>query len=599
MKILAKLFPILQWLPKYERGDARGDIIAGLTVAVMIIPQAIAYGLLAGVPPEVALYASIVPMTIYALLGSCRELSVGPAALISLMSAQAIHQLRPEAEMGGPEWVAMAVLIAVLVGVVQLGLGLVKLGVVVQFLSRPVVSGFMSAAALIIASSQLSLLMGTSVEGSGFVGVMSGAVDAIPRLHQPTLLLGVICIAAMVGSRMLWKSFPMPFVLVVLTTALSWMFGFSESGIAVVGTVQGGLPSLVIPEVSMDQVVELLPYVIVIALVGFLESISVAKAYGFQNHYDVDANQELRAIGAANVLGGLFGGYVTTGNISRTVVSAQAGAKSQLYALITAALVLLTVMLLAPLFQHLPKAMLAAMIVVAVMGIVDVKEAMRLAGFKLHDAAALVLTFAATLAFGVEIGILTGVSSSLVLHLYQTTKPHFAILGRLPGTSHWREVERHPEAIIEDEVIVIRIDESLYFANAPSLRDVVEHAYNVHPAHPRGFVLDCMAVNDLDSSALDVIQQIADEMKLEDTQLCLAGVSVPIHDILEKSGCLAHIGEKALFTTVHDAVLSFGIGEPTEEYVSGRKAVSLSREGVRGTEGLDTEEQLNPESSSN
>jgi len=591
MSLPGKIFPIIDWLKDYERGNIGGDITAGLTVAVMIIPQAIAYGLLAGVPPEVALYASIVPMFVYVLLGTCRELSVGPAALISLMTAQAIHQLRPGTEMESPEWVAMAVLIAILVGATQLGLGLVRLGVIVQFLSRPVVSGFMSAAALIIASSQLGLLMGTSVKGDGFVDVLMAAYGAIPNMHYPTFILGSVCILAMAVTRFVKKSFPMPFVLVVVTTILSWYLGFADRGIAVVGPVEGGIPTFVVPELSLDQIYKMAPYVIAIALVGFLESISVAKAYGFQHHYDVDANTELRAVGTANLLGGFFGGYVATGNISRTVVAAQAGAKTQVYALFTATLTLLTVIVLAPLFQPLPKAMLAAMIVVAVVGIVDVKEAMRLAGFKKQDMTALLLTFVATLALGVEMGILTGVSASLILHLYQTTKPHFAVLGRLPGTSHWRELERHPEAIIENEVIVIRIDESLYFANAPTLRDVVEHAYNVHPAIPRGFVLDCMAVNDLDSTALDVLQQLADEMALEETRLCLAGVSLPVHKVLKKSGCLDHIGEDYLFTTVHAAVESFGVGEATQERRSGDNPPEpISREGVRGTEGLEPDE---------
>lgn len=590
MTSLAKIFPVLEWLPEYERKHLRGDVTASLTVAVMIIPQAIAYGLLAGVPPEVALYASIVPMFAYVLLGTCRELSVGPAALISLMTADAIHQLRPGAEMGGQEWVGLAVLIAVLVGAIQLGLGLMRLGIVVQFLSRPVVSGFMSAAALIIASSQLSLLMGASVQGDSFFGILGGALRAVPDIHYPTLILGISCVVAMVVSRAVHKSFPMPFVLVVLTTALSWALGFKEQGIAIVGPVEGGVPTLVVPLFSTSQMMELLPYVIAIALVGFLESISVAKAYGFQHHYDVDANQELRAVGTANLFGGLFGGYVVTGNISRTVVAAQAGAKSQLYALLTATLVLVTVIVLAPLVEPLPKAMLAAMIVVAVIGIVDVKEATRLAGFRPQDAAGLVVTFFATLTMGVEQGILTGVGASLILHLYQTTKPHFAVLGRLPGTSHWREVQRHPNAIIEDNVIVIRIDESLYFANAPSLRDVVEHAYNVHPSHPRGFVLDCMSVNDLDSTALDVLQQIADEMALEGTQLCLAGVSGPIHEILEKSGCLSHIGEEHLYTTVDAAVLSFGIGAAEEPPLAGALFKRTRTEDSSETKGLDISE---------
>ena len=592
MSTLSNIFPIIEWLPRYGRSDIRGDVIAGLTVAVMIIPQAIAYGLLAGVPPEVALYASIVPMFVYVLLGTCRELSVGPAALISLMTAQAIHEVRPGIEMGGPEWVATAILLAVMVGAVQLGLGLVRLGAVVQFLSRPVVSGFMSAAALIIAGSQIQLLMGTPVKGEGFFATILAAIGAVPQAHMATVGLACACIVLMAVSRVKMKGFPMPFVLVVITTVLSYMLGFSSHGIAVVGPVEGGMPMPSIPQTSWDQVQNLVPYAIPIALVGFLESISVAKAYGFQHHYDVDANQELRAVGLSNLLGGLFGGYVVTGNISRTVVSAQAGAKSQVYALITASLVLLTVLVLAPLFEHLPKAMLAAMIVVAVAGIVDVKEALRLFSFKKRDATALIITFSATLSLGVELGILTGVASSLILHLYQTTTPHMAVLGRLPGTSHWRDTGRYRDAIIEDTVIVIRIDESLYFANAPALRDAVEHAYNVHPAHPRGFVLDCMAINDLDSTAIDTLQQIANEMKIEDTQLCLAGLSGPVFDILEASGCLEHIGEEHLYTTVHDAVLSFGVGDPTEEPPDEPRRMQWSPLRVKGTEGIEANEPI-------
>jgi SulP family sulfate permease len=370
-------------------------------------------------------------------------------------------------------------------------------------------------------------------------------------------------------SKKIRKGFPMPFLLVILTTALSYQFGFNANlDIAIVGAVPGGFPEFQIPSASIAQLQAILPYAIPIALIGFLESISVSKTYAFQNGYEIDANQELRALGAANAVGGLFGGYVVTGNISRTVVSAQAGAKSQLAELLTASIVLLTVVVLAPLFEFLPKAMLAAMIIVAIIGVVDLGEARRLAKYKRRDAISLIITFLATLIFDVEIGILTGIATSIALHLYHTTAPHTATLGRISGTSHWLDANRHPDAVIDEEVIVIRIDESIYFANAPSLRDSIERAYTRHAVHAKGIVLDCVAINDLDSTAITMFEQVADELTESGTRLCLAGLSSPLHDILEKSGCIEHIGKDNLFLTVHEAVISFGVGEPTEEILN-------------------------------
>lgn len=559
MTFLQRLFPVLARLPDYRTQDLLGDAQAGLTVAVMIIPQAIAYGLLAGVTPEVALYASVVPMTVYALLGTCRELSVGPAALISLMTAQAIQATVPSATPTSGPWIASAILLAVMVGAVQLGLGLARLGVLVNFLSRPVVNGFMSAAALIIAGSQIGLAMGVAIPQGDFFTVMADAARALPSAHPLTALLSTASIAALFLFKRFAPRVPAAFLLVAVTTFASWLLGFSGRGVTIVGSVHGGLPTPHLPAMPPWGVVQaMVPYAIAIALVGFMESISVAKTYGFRHRYDVDANREFAAVGLGNLAGGLFGGVVTTGNISRTVVAAQAGARTQIAAIITAAIVLLTLLVLAPAFTHLPKPTLAAIIIVAVLGVIDVSEPLRLLRFGNRDAFALVVTFVVTLMLGVESGILSGIGSSIALHVLHTSTPHIATLGRVPGTAHFRDVSRHPEALEDPDIIIIRIDESLYFANAPVLKDAVEHASNTHRDVPEGIILDFIAVNDLDATALEVLEQIADELREAGTRLVLAELSGPLLDIVQASGTLEHIGPGNVFPSLTDAMASFG-----------------------------------------
>ncbi|TNE85752.1 MAG: SulP family inorganic anion transporter [Deltaproteobacteria bacterium] len=567
MSGLARIFPIAGLLGDYGRADLRGDVQAGLTVAVMIIPQAIAYGLLAGVPPQVALYASLVPMSVYLLFGTCRELSVGPAALISLMTAQAILSVAPEVEDGSQLYVSLAVLLAMMVGVVQIGLGMLRLGIMVNLLSRPVVNGFMSAAALIIAASQLSLAMGIRLPHGDFFQVLGDALRAVPQAHFPTVVLTVLSMGALFAAKRFAPKAPAAFILVVVTTLASVGLDLQGMGITIVGPVDSGLPRLALPALPSVAMLEaLVPHAIAIALVGFMESISVAKTYGFKHRYDVDANRELWAVGLGNLVGGLFGAYVSTGNISRTVVSAQAGVRTQLAAGFTAFVVLLTLLWFAPAFTYLPKPALAAIIIVAVSGIVDFGEPLRLLSFRNADAAGLAITFLATLVFGVEVGIVSGIGTAIALHLYRTSDPHIATLGRVPGTTHYRDIRRHPDARIDPDLIILRIDESLYFVNAPVLKDAIEHASNEHEDVPEGIILDFIAVNDVDATALEVLEQIADELREAGTRLVIVELSGPLHDIMEASGTLDHIGEENLFHSIADAVHSFGIGpEPTQE----------------------------------
>lgn len=567
MKVLSNIFPVAEVLGSYTREDLRGDVQAGLTVSVMIIPQAIAYGLLAGVPTQVALVAALVPMTVYLFLGTCRELSVGPAALISLMTAEAVQTVAPNLPDASQGYVSVAVQLAIMVGIVQMVLGSLRLGIMVNLLSRPVVNGFMSAAALIIAASQLSLALGVTIPHGDFFHVLGNALRALPDAHIPTATLTAMCIGILVTAKALAPRAPAAFILVVAATLASLFLDLPRMGITVVGEVESGLPRFALPApLTLAQAEALFPHAVAIALVGFMESISVAKTYGFKHRYDVNANRELWAVGMGNLVGGLFGAYVTAGNISRTVVAAQAGVRTQLAAGATALVVLLTLLWFAPAFETLPKPALAAIIIVAVSGIVDFREPLRLLRFRNADAAGLAVTFVCTLVFGVELGILAGIGTAIGLHLVRTSDPHIATLGRVPGTTHYRDIRRHPDARIDPDIIILRIDESLYFVNAPVLKDAVEHASNEHEDIPEGIILDFIAVNDVDATALEVLEQIADELRDAGTRLVIAELSGPLHDIMHASGTLDHVGEENLFHSIADAVHSFGMEpEPTQE----------------------------------
>lgn len=533
----------------------RSDVLGGLTVAVLMIPQCIAYGLLAGVPPRTALVAGLVPSVLYVVFGTSRQLSVGPAALISLMAAEAVAAVGPDLARQSEGWVALIVLLTVLAGAIQLGLGLARLGSLVNFISKPVINGFMSAAALIIAASQLGLLLGVDLAGGGFVTTVADAISRYDEVHLGTLFMALGCVLLLVLGRGLAPRAPIPFLLVVVTTALTWGLSLHTRGLDIVGAVPAGLPVPTLPALPEPALlIDLLPYAVGVAFVGFLESISIAQSMAFRHRTPVHPNQELVALGLGNLGAGLFGGLVSTGNISRTAVADQSGVRTPVAALVTAGGVLLTLAFLAPLFTYLPKATLAAIIVVAVVGFVDLGEPARLALFKRNDAVALIATFVATLVFGVTPGILGGVGVALALHLHKTSRPHAPLLGRVPGTQHYRSLARHSRAIVPDGLMILRVDESLYFANAPALKQSIELAWEEAEVAPRAFILDCSAVNDLDATALDVLEQVADELHSQGSTLALAGVSAPVHDILIRSGVLDHVGFDMVYIGVHEAV---------------------------------------------
>ena len=429
---LSDHIPAIDWIPKYSSDQLRGDLIAGLTVGVMLIPQGMAYAMIAGLPPIYGLYASTVPLIIYALLGTSRQLAVGPVAMVSLLTAAGIGVL---AEGGTDTYLTLAITLALLVGIIQFALGVFKLGFLVNFLSHPVISGFTSAAALIIGLSQLKHLLGVDLARSHHVHeILIEAFGRTDDISWQTVTIGVLGILLITGVKKWLPMIPGPLLAVLFGIGATWDLGLTDFGVKIVGTVPSGLPTVAIPHISYDTMQLLLPTALAIALVSFMESIAVAKAIQAKHKdYDVSPNQELIALGAANIGGSFFQSYPVTGGFSRTAVNDQSGAKTGMASIISAGLIVLTLLFLTPIFYYLPNAILASVIMVAVFGLIDIKEARHLWHSDRSDFWMLIVTFASTLALGIEQGIGIGVLLSLGLLIFRTTRPHIAELGQVSG----------------------------------------------------------------------------------------------------------------------------------------------------------------------
>ncbi|MEO8182334.1 MAG: sulfate permease [Deltaproteobacteria bacterium] len=538
----------------------RADLIAGVTTAVLLVPQAMAYALLAGLPPQVGLYAASVPLLVYAALGSSPRLAIGPVALDSLMLAAAVT---PLARATGASYLGLALLLTCMVGALQVLLGLGRLGFVANFLSRPVLSGFTSAAALLIASSQLGPLTGLSLPSGRFDEILVALPQRLDALHGPTLAFGL---PALLGSLWLstrFKRFPSALFLVVLGTLAAAAFHADRHGVALVGSVPAGLPhfasplaELGSPWAALANWRALAPAAASIALISFVESLSVGRRLA--GPADVDPNRELVAVGAANFASGWFGGYVVAGGLSRSALHARAGAQSRFAGVVTALVVALTLAFFTPLFRYLPKAVLAALVLNAVVSLIDVAHARRLWVVQRSEFWLLLITFAATLALGAQLGLGFGVASSLVLFLVRTTRPHVAILGRLPDTESYRNINRFPEAERSADPLILRVDAQFYFGNVTFLKRSLDRLCRERPGL-RTIILDASGINQLDSSALDALIEIDRALQQQKLRLLFAEVKGPVRDVLERSGWLAHLqSEQRIFLRVHDAVLSLG-----------------------------------------
>lgn len=569
-----RYLPILAWLPTYRRADLASDLIAGLVVAIMLVPQGMAYALLAGLPPQVGLYASIAPVILYGIFGTSRALAVGPVAIVSLL---VVSGVAPLAEVGSAAYVQLAITLAFLVALIQTGMGLLRVGFLVNFLSHPVLAGFTSGAAVIIGFSQLKHLLGVSVPHmESFWQTAVATFQRLPETNLLTLAIGSLSIALLLyfkhglgrqlkrwglGDELaLSLARSAPLVVVLLGTAVVYLFGWhSSAGVRIVGNVPQGLPPLTAPTFDLSTWRLLLPTALAISFVGYMESISVAKSLASKRRQKVDANQELIALGVANLGAAFTGGYPVTGGLSRSLVNFAAGATSGMASLITAVLIALTVLFLTPLFYYLPNAVLAAVIVVAVIGLIDLKTLRHVWRYNKADAASMLVTFTAVLTIGVENGILAGVAAAILLFIWRTSKPHVAIVGRLGQSETYLNVLRHPVQTCP-HAIVMRIDQSLYFANTKYLEDTVLAQIADHPEITH-FVLVGTAVNFIDASALETLESLLRELQDAGVELHMAAIKGPVMDRLKRIGFVQHLGEERFHLSIHDAMRAIGCCE--------------------------------------
>lgn len=548
-----QFLPILEWLPKYNNDLLKGDLTAGITVGVMLIPQGMAYAMLAGLPPIYGLYASTIPLIIYALLGTSRQLAVGPVAMVSLLTAAGVGAL---ADGGTETYIALAIALAFFVGMIQFLLGAFRLGFLVNFLSHPVISGFTSAAALIIGLSQLKHLLGINIPRSHHVHeIVLNAIENFGGINWYTFGIGAVGIALILFVKKINRAIPGPLLAVVFGILAVWGLGLYEQGVKIVGEVPEGLPSFVLPSVNAETISALLPTALAIALVSFMESIAVAKAIQAKHkNYKVIPNQELIALGLANIGGSLFQSYPTTGGFSRTAVNDQAGAKTGLAAIISAVLIVLTLLFLTPLFYYLPQTILASVIMVAVFGLIDFKEPIHLWKANRTDFWMLIVTFIATLTLGIEQGIGIGVILSLAMVIFRTTRPHVAELGKVPGTNYYRNVDRFRTVEDRPDLLILRFDAQLYFANINYFKETIEDLVAKKGEALKTIILNAESINSMDSSAVHAVEEIVEELREQGIKVMFSGVKGPVRDAMKKGHLTEEIGEECFFMTVQEAV---------------------------------------------
>lgn len=530
---MKNMIPAWDWIANYKKDDLRGDMSAGLIVAIMLIPQGMAYAMLAGLPPVVGLYAATVPLLLYALFGTSRQLAVGPVAMVSLLVLAGVSTL---AEPGTDEYISLVLLLMLMIGVIQLLMGVLKLGFLVNFLSHAVISGFTSGAAIIIGLSQLKHLLGVDLEADKDVFLILGEAAAkAGEINPITFAIGVASIVVLLLFKKYVPKIPGPLVVVSLSITLIAVLQLQTRGVSIVGEVPGGLPSLSLPAFTPEAFAALLPIAITISLIGFMESIAMAKAIAAKEKYKIAPNKELVGLGMANIGGSFFAGYPVTGGFSRSAVNYQSGAKTPFASVITAVLILLTLMFFTGAFYYLPNAVLAAIIMTAVYSLIDIKEVKHLFSVKKVDGWTWVLTFAATLVIGIEQGILIGVGFSLLLLIWRSAYPHAAELGYLKEEGVYRNIQRYPEAVVDPAVIIYRVDASLYFANMTFLENKLAERVIEKP-ETKWILLDFSGVNTVDAVAIHSLEEMMESYRSAGIEFLFANVKGPVRDLLQKAG---------------------------------------------------------------
>lgn len=559
MKI-RKIIPILEWLPNYEKSFLKGDLIAGITVGIILIPQGIAYALIAGLPPIYGLYCALVPQVIYAIFGSARQVAIGPVAMDSLIVATGVSTL---ALAGSESYIEIAILLAFMVGTIQFVLGVFSLGFIVNFLSRPVITGFTSAVALIIGINQFQNLLGVDfVQSDQIHELLEDIWMKFSFYNLPTTIIGMIAVAIIFVFRKIDKRIPSALIVVVLGIVIMRFFGKNLTDVSIVQNIPSGLPSFGIPTIELEQIRELFPIALTLVMVGYLETISIGKSQETkQDVYKVRPNQELIALGLSNIFGSFFKAYPTASSFSRSAINQESGAKTGMAAFISVVMVIITLLFLTPLFYYLPKAILAAIIIVAVFALVNIKEAVFLWRANNLDFWLLISTFIATLFFGIEYGITVGVGLSLIVLIFRTSRPYVVELGKVPDANFYRNKERFEEVIIEEDILVFRFDAQLFYANSNYFRDKMDEMADKKGKALKLIVLDSESINRTDSTGVEMLKERIKFYQKKGVLFYFAGAKGPLRDALFKGGLLEIIDVNHFFMRANDAVKFFRTGD--------------------------------------
>ena len=557
--VLKSYLPILDWGPKYNRSTFTNDIITAIIVTMMLIPQSLAYALLAGLRPEIGLYASMAPLVLYAIFGTSRSLAVGPVAVGALMTAAAVGKL---ASQGTPEYIGAAVALAMVSGLCLIAMGFLKLGFLANFLSHPVITGFITASGIQIAASQLGPVLGLRLHGETFLDIAISLWHSISEVHLATLAIGAGTLIFLFWVRSGLKPLLLriglskkvsdilvkigPVIAIITTIVIVAAMGLGDKGVAIVGTVPKGMPKIALPPLDFSLWLKILVPALLISIVGYVESISVALTLAAKKRQRVDPDQELIALGAANIGSAISGGFPVTGGFSRSVVNFDAGAETPAAGAFTAVGIALATLFLTPLLFFLPNATLAATIIVAVLSLVNLSALKHAWNFSKADFAAMLITILITLIAGIEPGLIAGVALSIIIHLYNSSRPHIAVVGQIPGTTHFRNVKRH-KVVTDPEVLSIRVDESLFFPNARFIEDFINDSVASNP-EVRYIILECPAVNTIDISALESLEAINLRLKDGGISFHLSEVKGPIMDRLKRSDFLEKLTGKVHLT---------------------------------------------------
>ena len=558
---LKKIFPILDWLPNYKASYLKGDLFAGLTVGVILIPQGIAYAIIAGLPPIYGLYTALVPQIMYTIFGTSRQLATGPVAIDSLIVAAGVSTL---AVAESENYIAIVLALTLMVGCIQIIVGAFRLGFIVNFLSKPVLTGFVTAAALIIGFNQFKGLLRIDIERSNRIQfIVQNVFEEITTIHWKSLLLGSASIAIIYGLRKINKKIPGPLLVVILGILLmKWFTNYFE-GVEIVKNIPKGLPPFEIPTIDYELFLKLIPIALTLAFIGFLQGISIAKVLDEDNpESTLNANKELIALGMGNIAGSFFSSYSSTGSFSRSAINKEVGAKSTMSNLIAAFFILLTLLFFTPIFYYLPKTVLAAIIVVAVFSLIKIKDIQFLWKSNRKDFIMMLVTFIITLTVGIKEGIIIGVLLSIFVVIFETSRPHMAVLGKVPDTTHfYRNLNRFDDVIIYEEVLIVRFDAQLYFANANYFKDKLEEFVKLKGDKLKLIIIDAEVISNIDSSGIATLETILDRYSKRGLKIYFTSIKGPVRDALAKSKLIHKIGLENCFMSIQSAVDHFEKGD--------------------------------------